>query len=89
VTWNLRGDPPPPGADGGRGGRGAAQIARPAEDNDDEQQEQEAPQGFGRGQTLGPVVPAGRYRVALAQVAGTTVTPLGAPQTFAVVPLPR
>ena len=89
VVWNLRGDPPAPGLDGGRGGRGAEPVARQAEDNDEDEQEQDQPQGFGRGQTLGPAVPAGRYRVALARVAGATVTPLGAPQSFAVIPLPR
>ena len=89
VVWNLRGDPPAPAGDAGRGGRGAVPVARPSEDNDEEAQEQDQPQGFGRGQTLGPAVPAGRYRVALARVAGTTVTPLGAPQSFGVIPLPR
>ena len=88
VAWNLRGDPPAAADGGGRGGRGAEPVARQAEDSDPEQ-EQEQPQGSGRGQAPGPVVPAGRYRVGLARVVGTTVTPLGAPQTFSVIPLPR
>ena len=84
VVWNLRGDPPAPAAaDGGRGGRGG----QPAGGGDE--QEQPA-QFFGRGaQAQGAAVAAGRYRATLATVAGDTVTPLGAPQTFAVVPLPR
>ena len=89
VVWNLRGDPPAASDGGGRGGRGAGPEARQAEDNDAEQQEQEQPQGFGRGQVQGAAVPAGRYRVALAHLAGTTLTPLGTPQMVGVSPLPR
>ena len=79
----------PAGDGGGRGGRGAEPAARQAEDRDAEQQEQEQPQGFGRGPVQGPVVPAGRYRVALAHLAGTALTPVGTPQTLGVIPLPR
>jgi hypothetical protein len=85
AAWNLRADPAP--AEAGRGGRGGVVAARPA-DGDDAEQEQEAP-GFGRGQAQGQVVAPGRYRATLAKVTGETVTPIGEPRSFAVVPLPR
>ncbi|MEO5896979.1 MAG: hypothetical protein ABIS06_14895 [Vicinamibacterales bacterium] len=68
VTWNLRGDPP---AANQGGGRGAAPTP--------------APQGFaGRGGTQGPPATPGRYTATLGKKVGTTVTPIGAPQTFRV-----
>ena len=76
VTWNLRGEAPAGAARGGRGRGGA----------DDEQAE---PQGFGRGGAQAPLVAAGRYRATLGRQAGETVTPIGQPQTFLVVPLSR
>ncbi len=85
AAWNLRGDPPaqPAGEAGGRGGQGGAPAGGAGD------QEQPA-QGTGRGgQPQGPAVPAGRYRATLATVSGDTVTPIGQPQTFAVIPLPR
>jgi hypothetical protein len=44
--------------------------------------------GRGGGQQGEPVEP-GRYRATLARVSGDTITPIGEPQTFHVVPLPR
>jgi hypothetical protein len=44
--------------------------------------------GRGGGQQGEPVEP-GRYRATIARVSGDTVTPIGEPQTFHVVPLPR
>jgi hypothetical protein len=41
------------------------------------------------GQALGPIVAPGRYRATLGSLSGGTVTPLGEPQAFQVVPLPR
>jgi photosystem II stability/assembly factor-like uncharacterized protein len=80
VAWNLRADPPPQAA-GGRGGRAAGAG--------DEEQE---PPAFGRGRGAaqqGPVVAPGAYRAQLGRLAGDQVTPIGEPQRFYVVPLPR
>lgn len=41
------------------------------------------------GPQQGPLVGTGRYRATLGRLEGTTVTPLGPPQTFVVVPLAR
>ena len=85
VAWNLRGEPPaqPAGETGGRGGRGAVPVGG----GDDQEQPAQA---VGRGgQAQGPVVAAGRYRATLATVNGESLTAIGQPQTFAVVPLPR
>ncbi len=43
----------------------------------------------GRGGAGGPAVPAGRYRAVLGKMVGDTVTPIGQPQTFMVMPLPE
>jgi photosystem II stability/assembly factor-like uncharacterized protein len=85
VAWNLRGEPPaqPAGESGGRGGRGAVPVGG----GDDQEQPAQA---VGRGgQPQGRVVAAGRYRATLATVNGESLTAIGQPQTFAVVPLPR
>jgi photosystem II stability/assembly factor-like uncharacterized protein len=75
IAWDLRGEPPAPAA--GRGGRGADTP-------------QETPQGFGgRGRQSGPPAPTGRYRATLGKLSGDTVTPIGQPQSFLVVPLAR
>ncbi len=37
----------------------------------------------------GPLVPAGRYRATLGRMVGDIVTPIGEPQSFQVLPLPR
>ena len=79
IAWNLRADPPAAtqgqGAEAGRGGGGRGG------------------QGGGRGgrggQPQGPVVEPGRYRATLGSLAGDIVTPIGQPQFFMVVPLPR
>ncbi len=84
AAWNLRGEPPaqPAGETGGRG-RGAVPVGG----GDDQEQPAQA---VGRGaQPQGPVVAAGRYRATLATVNGESLTAIGQPQTFAVVPLPR
>jgi hypothetical protein len=83
VTWNLTADPPtaPPAAaaadPAGRGGQAAGRG------------------GGGRGGRGGggagggtPVAP-GRYFAQFVKVAGETVTPIGAPQSFEVKPLPQ
>jgi photosystem II stability/assembly factor-like uncharacterized protein len=72
LSWNLRGDPPPPGSDppassGGPSGQVGGQSG-------------------GRGGPLqGSLVPPGRYRATLGKMVGDTVTPVGPPQTFGVV----
>ena len=81
VAWNLRGEAQPPGGQGGRGGGGG--------EVDPELAALIAAQGGGRGGPQGPQVPPGRYRATLATVAGETVTPVGEPQMFSVVLLPR
>jgi hypothetical protein len=44
--------------------------------------------GGGRGAgPVGTVVEPGRYRATVARVAGNTVTPIGAPQSFTVLPI--
>jgi hypothetical protein len=40
----------------------------------------------GRGANQPPLVPPGRYRATLATIAGDSVTPIGPPQTFSVIP---
>jgi photosystem II stability/assembly factor-like uncharacterized protein len=72
ITWNLRGDPPPPGANapagrGGAGGQGGGQF------------------GGRGGPPQGPLVAPGRYRATLGRMVGDTVTPVGSPQAFGVV----
>ncbi|MCA1558999.1 MAG: glycosyl hydrolase [Acidobacteria bacterium] len=80
AAWNLRAEAPPapPQAPGGRGGAPGGQGG--GQDP-----------GFGGrgGPPQGPVVPPGRYRATLGRLAGDTVTPIGEPQTFSVIPLPR
>jgi photosystem II stability/assembly factor-like uncharacterized protein len=85
VAWNLRNDPPA-ATDGGRGGAPAG-GGRGGPGGDD----QEAGGQFGGrgGQPQGPPVVPGRYRAALVKQSGETVTPIGEPQAFAVVPLQR
>jgi photosystem II stability/assembly factor-like uncharacterized protein len=79
VAWDLRGEAPQQGQGAGRGGRGGA-------GGDDQAQ----PTQFGRGgRGQGPASPAGRYRATLAKVTGDAVTPIGPPQSFLVMPLPR
>jgi photosystem II stability/assembly factor-like uncharacterized protein len=75
IAWNLRGEPP--AASGGRGGAPGG----------DEQE----PQFFGGrgGQPQAPLVSPGRYRATLGSLAGDIVTPIGEPQSFLVVPLPK
>jgi photosystem II stability/assembly factor-like uncharacterized protein len=52
--------------------------------------EQGGGRGGGRGgPPQGPPVPPGRYRATLAKMAGDAVTPIGEPQAFTVVTLPR
>ena len=72
MAWNLRGEPPPPGANapagrGGAGGQGGGQF------------------GGRGGPPQGPLMTPGRYRATLGKLVGDTVTPVGPPQTFAVV----
>jgi photosystem II stability/assembly factor-like uncharacterized protein len=68
----------------GAAGAGAAGGAGGGEPGADPQ-----PQGGGRGGPQGPLVAAGRYRATLGRQSGDTVTPIGSPQSFQVVALPR
>ena len=89
IAWNLRGEAP---AGGGRGGgRGAAPVAQSeASSNEEEAEAQdEQPVFAGRGGQVAPLVGAGRYRATLGRMVGDIVTPIGAPQPFQVLPLPR
>lgn len=77
VAWDLRGEPP--AQQSGRGGRGTGADAA-----------QEAPQAVGgRGRQSGPPVANGRYRATIGRLVGDTVTPIGQPQSFSVVPVSR
>ena len=102
LVWNLRGDPPAQQA--GRGGRGgladrAAGPAQPPEgggtdvsaSESSNEEEQDEPPAFGGrgGAPQGPPAAPGRYRATLGRLVGDTLTALGEPQTFHVVPLPR
>ena len=79
IAWNLATDAPA-GGQGGRGGRGGGAGG------DDQQPDQ----GFGgRGRQGGPPVTPGHYRATIGKQTGDTVTPIGQPQAFSVVPLPR
>ena len=76
IAWDLTGEPPAPqGSRGAGAGRGGV-----------DDQEEVPTLGRGRGQSGPPVAP-GRYRATLARVSGDTVTPIGDPQAFTVVPL--
>jgi len=80
VAWDLRGEPPAPAGGGGRGGRAGAGGDAPPE----------AAQTFGgRGRQGGPPAAPGRYRATLGKMAGETVTSIGQPQSFLVVPLEK
>jgi photosystem II stability/assembly factor-like uncharacterized protein len=85
IAWNLRGEA---SAAGRGGGRGAAAVAQ-AEDNDEDQDEPPPVAGGRGGPPQGALVPAGRYRATLGRMVGEIVTPIGDPQSFQVVPLPR
>lgn len=75
VVWNLRGDMAvPQGAAGGAGTRGGAPPAGGG--------------GFGGRGGGAPAVEPGRFTATLGKMSGETVTPVGAPQSFMVVPLP-
>ena len=70
---------------GGGGGGGGGRCAAPAAPGADDA-------GGGRGRGKGPVgtvVAPGRYRAVLGRMVGTTVTPLGAIQSFQVVQIPQ
>jgi photosystem II stability/assembly factor-like uncharacterized protein len=91
VAWDLRGDPPPretTDAETGGGRRGAPGGGRSGGAGDDQEQPTQLFGGRG-GAPQGPPVAGGRYRATLAKVSGETVTPIGQPQTFSVIPLLR
>jgi hypothetical protein len=82
IAWNLRGEPPAGGRGGGRGGAVAQAEDGEAQD--------EPPAFTGRGATpQGAPVAPGRYRATLGRLVGDVVTPIGEPQSFQVLPLPR
>ncbi len=104
IAWNLRGEPPAGQGRGGRGGavfdRSAEltvvprlsrdETISPSETSEKEEVQDEPPAGGGRGgPPQGPLVPSGRYRATLGKQVGDTVTAIGEPQSFQVVPLPR
>jgi photosystem II stability/assembly factor-like uncharacterized protein len=94
IAWNLRGEAPAGGSGrgGGRGGSVAQAEAREDERaRADESEQQDEPPAFGGrgGPPQGPPVPAGRYRATLGRMVGDIVTPIGEPQSFQVLPLPR
>ncbi len=66
------------GAQTGRAGGAGAAGAPPAA----------AAPGFGRGGGQAPLVEPGRYTATLGKLTGDTVTPIGKPQSFMVMPLP-
>ncbi len=73
-AWDLRADPPAPPAPG-TPAAAAAGRGGPAGRG-----------GFGGGRgNQGPLVQPGRYRATLGRLVGDIVTPLGSPQSFAVV----
>ncbi|HSC29832.1 MAG TPA: hypothetical protein VLD67_21315 [Vicinamibacterales bacterium] len=72
VAWNLRGDPPAEPEEGRGGGRGG-QLG--------------GGRGGRGGAPQGPPAAPGRYSAVLGLLAGEKVTPLGEPQSFAVVEL--
>ncbi|MFL6279695.1 MAG: VPS10 domain-containing protein [Vicinamibacterales bacterium] len=78
IAWDLHGDPPAATA-AGRGGRGAG--------GGEAAQEQQA--FGGRGRQSGPPVASGRYRATIGKLSGDSVTPIGQPQSFLVVPVLR
>ena len=77
TTWNLRADPPAPSspAAAAAAGRGG-QAGRGGF-------------GGGRGGNQGALVQPGRYRATLGRQVSDIVTPIGSPQTFAVVQIPQ
>jgi photosystem II stability/assembly factor-like uncharacterized protein len=80
ATWNLRADTPPAES------RGAGDPGDPAGGGE----QQQAGQGGGRGgPPQGPLVSPGRYRATLGLITGDSVKPIGQPQAFQVVALPR
>lgn len=88
IAWNLRGEPPAP--PGGRGRGASVETISPSETSEEEEAQQDEPPAGGRGGAPQvPLVPAGRYRATLGKQVGDTVTAIGEPQSFQVVPLPR
>jgi hypothetical protein len=85
IAWDLRGDAPPAAAGAARGRRGGAG----AEVGADVLPEQDQQPVAGRGRQSGPPSAPGRYRATLGKQSGDTVTAIGQPQTFLVVPLAR
>jgi photosystem II stability/assembly factor-like uncharacterized protein len=89
VAWNLRGEAPA----GGRGGGRGSVVAQSEENSvrEEEEEQDEPPPAFGGrgGPPQGPVVAPGRYKATLGKLVGDVVTPIGEPQWFQVVPLPR
>jgi photosystem II stability/assembly factor-like uncharacterized protein len=77
VAWNLRGDPvaPPAGQGGATGAAGSGAAGG-------------AQTGRGGAPAIPPFVGPGRYTATLGKLSGDTVTPIGKPQSFMVVPLP-
>ena len=78
LVWNLRGDPvaPPAGQAGAAGAAGSGAAGG-------------AQAGRGGAPAVPPLVEPGRYTATLGKLSGETVTPIGKPRSFMVVPLPN
>ena len=85
VTWNLRGEPP---AGGGRGGGGQGGRRRGGHGRRSRWRRAARVRRV-RAWPQAPLVAPGRYRATLGRLSGDTVTPIGQPQTFVVMPLAR
>ena len=74
------------------GERGEASTGERGEaPTSEREEEQDEPPAFGGrgGAPQGPLAAPGRYRATLGRLVGDVVTPIGDPQAFQVVPLPR
>jgi photosystem II stability/assembly factor-like uncharacterized protein len=80
VSWNLRADLPPAPAPGTPAAADAAGRGGQAG---------RGGFGGGRGGNQGALVQPGRYRATLGRLVGDVVTPIGSPQSFAVVQIPQ
>jgi photosystem II stability/assembly factor-like uncharacterized protein len=91
TAWNLRSDPPAREQTqaAGRGRAGGPPAGGRGGEAGGDDQEAAPPFGGRGGPPQGPPVEPGRFRATLGILRGGDVTPVGEPQSFAVVPLPR
>ena len=88
IAWNLRGEAPA-AAVVAAAAAAAAPVAEVGRAPRGEEEQDEQPVFGGRGGPIAPLVAAGRYRATLGRMVGDIVTPIGEPQPFQVLPLPR